>query len=281
MRTFEHRGLILLVACLALLSYFFSRPAIPQDLDYHKFADGRIVLGIVNGLNVLSNLPFLFVGIAGCWAVFARDRRSVVGAPWLVWPYLALFLGIALTTFGSAYYHLAPNNQTLVWDRLPMSLGFMGLLSAVIGERVGRRPMQLLFGPLLVVGLASVVYWHATEQLGRGDLRLYSLVQYGSLALILLLLLLYPSRWTHTRYLVAGLAAYVGAKILESADHQVFAIGHVISGHTLKHLAAAGGVACIVRMLQVRSPISSGQLPSDPTGMRVQGLQNAAEIGDS
>lgn len=278
MQSRKRRGLILVVASLALLWYYFSRSAMPQDLNYHKFADGRIVLGVVNGFNVLSNIPFLFVGIAGCWAVLARNRRSVLGAPWLAWPYLALFLGVAVTTFGSAYYHLAPDNHTLVWDRLPMSIGFMGLLSAVVGERVGRKPMQLLFGPLLVVGLASVVYWYATEQLGRGDLRPYLLVQYGSLTVILLLLLLYPPRWTHTRYLVAGLATYAAAKILESADHQVFAMGHVISGHTLKHLVAAGGVACIVRMLQVRTPIEP---PSDSTGMRALGLQKSSGDKDS
>jgi hypothetical protein len=268
------------IACLALVGYVFSRPAIPQDLDYHKFADERIVLGLVNGLNVLSNIPFLLVGIAGCWAVIASASRSAPGAEWLVWPYLACFLGIALITFGSGYYHLAPDNQCLVWDRLPMTLAFMGLLSAVIGERVGRRPLQIVFGPLLLAGLASVLYWSATEQAGRGDLRLYMLVQYGSLTLIVLLLLLYPPRYTHTGYLWAALSAYAVAKLFEAADHQVYAVGHVISGHTLKHLAAAGGVACIVRMIQVRTPLASGHVPHDPTGARMQGLQRESEIGD-
>jgi hypothetical protein len=187
------------------------------------------------------------------------SRRSTLGAEWLVWPYLTLFLGSTLTAFGSAYYHLGPTNQTLVWDRLPMTVAFMGLLSAVIGERVGRRAAQLLLGPLILFGFASVFYWIATEQVGRGDLRLYLLVQYGSLALIVLLLLLYPARWSHSRYLWIGLAAYAVAKLMDRTDHQVFAIGHVISGHTLKHLAAAGAIACIARMIQVRRPINSAR----------------------
>jgi hypothetical protein len=264
------------LACLALVAHYYGGPAIPQDAAYHRFADERTVLGIKHGLNVLSNIPFLLVGITGVWAVLAGARRSALDAAGISWPYVALFLGTALTAFGSAYYHLKPNNQSLVWDRLPMAIGFMGLLSAMIGERVGRRPAQVLVGPLVLAGLASVCYWQQTEQLGRGDLRPYLLVQFGSLAVMLLLLLLYPARWSHSRYLWAGFAAYAAAKFLERADHHVFAIGHVISGHTLKHLAAAAGLACIVRMLQVRTPTGFGLLPASRS---VMGEQDREESG--
>jgi hypothetical protein len=265
MQVAEHRKGILAVALLVLVAAVFAQPAMPQDPMYHQFADGRSVLGIPNGLNVLSNLPFLLVGIAGCWVALGIRRRATPDNAWLAWPYLALFLGTALTTFGSAYYHLAPDNPRLVWDRLPMTLGFMGLLSAMIGERVGLRLGRVLLGPLLLLGLGSVWYWQATERLGRGDLRPYLLVQFGSLALVLLLLILYPARYTHTGYLWAAVAAYAAAKLLEAADHQVFAAGYQVSGHTLKHLAAAASVACIVRMLQVRTPVASGTLlPTQP-----------------
>jgi len=282
------RGLIVLVVCVAIIAYVLAQAPIPQDPEYHRFADQRTILGVGNGLNVLSNIPFLLLGIVGCWVLVARASRSELEA-WLVLPYLTVFLGMVLTTFGSAYYHLAPDNQRLVWDRLPMTLMFMGLLSAVIGERVGRRPMQMLFSPLLVAGLGSVVYWIATEELGRGDLRPYLLVQYGSLALIVLLLFLYPARYSKTAYLWATLAAYAAAKVFEIVDHQAFAIGHVISGHTLKHLAAAGGVACIVRMLHVRVPLAprqnvtpkvegdpsrAGQPPQDPGVHRTGAVPN-------
>ncbi len=170
----EYRRLILSVACLALVAHYYRQPAIPQRPEYHAFADQRTVLGIQNGLNVLSNLPFLLVGIAGIGVVLlAGARRSALRAAGILWPYAALFLGTALTAFGSGHYHLNPNNQSLVWDRLPMAIGFMGLLGAVIGERVGPRPAQVLFGPLVLAGVASVFYWRQTELLGRGDLRPY------------------------------------------------------------------------------------------------------------
>jgi hypothetical protein len=97
-----------------------------------------------------------------------------------------------------------------------------------------------------------VAYWYWSELHGRGDLRLYLLVQYGSLLLVLLLLLLYPPRYPGTAYLVVGLGVYAAAKWLEAADHRIFALGHIVSGHTLKHLAAAGAVACLVGMLRAR-----------------------------
>ena len=99
---------------------------------------------------------------------------------------------------------------------------------------------------------ASVGYWYWTELRNAGDLRPYLLVQFGSLLVVVLLLALYPARHPGTRYLVAGLAAYAAAKGLEIADRPIFALGHAVSGHTLKHLAAAAGVACLVAMLRAR-----------------------------
>jgi len=130
-------------------------PRVAQDPAYHLFADTRPLLGIPNSLNVLSNLPFALVGLAGLVAV-ARMRA------WERWPYGALFAGVALTSIGSAYYHLSPDNWTLVWDRLPMTVGFMGLLTAVLSERVSSRVARTLFVPLLVFGAASVAYWYQT-----------------------------------------------------------------------------------------------------------------------
>ena len=77
------------------------------------------------------------------------DQRSFLSIP-------ALFVGVGLTTLGSSYYHLAPDNARLVWDRLPMSVGFMGLLTALLAERISLPVSRWLFGPLLVVGAASV-----------------------------------------------------------------------------------------------------------------------------
>jgi hypothetical protein len=211
-------------------------------------------LAIPNCLNVLSNIPFVVVGWLGLSAsLFHKGlRKGPFIDPWERWPYVALFAGVALTTFGSGYYHLAPSNARLVWDRLPMSVGFMGLLTALVGERVSLSLSRVVFGPLLTAGAASVALWCWSELRNAGDLRFYLLVQFGSLLVVVLLLVLYPARYPGTRYIVVSLVAYAAAKGFELADREVFALGEVVSGHTMKHLAAAGGVACLVRMLKTR-----------------------------
>lgn len=248
------RHAVLVLAIVAMGATFLGQAPFAQDPTYHRMADDRSCLGIPNCLNVLSNLPFAVVGVLGLAIVFRRspEHAKPFRDPWERWPYAALFAGIALTTVGSAYYHLAPDNARLVWDRLPMTLGFMGLSTALLTERVSLRLGHLLFGPLLLGGTGSVAYWYWTELQGRGDLRLYLLVQYGSLVLVALLLLLYPTRYPGTGYLVVALVAYAGAKWLEAADERIFTLGRLVSGHTLKHLAAAGAVACLVAMLQAR-----------------------------
>ena len=240
-------------ALVAVVIAVVLSPPIPQDPGYHSFADQRTLIGIPNALNVLSNLPFAFVGIAGLAVTFRRSTRF--NFPWERWPYAALFAGTALTAVGSSYYHLAPDNARLVWDRLPMTIGFMGFLAATVGERIGVRPARLLFVPALMFGTASVFHWHWTEVTGAGDLRWYALVQFGSLIAIALLLAMYDPTYTRTSLIVAGLAAYSLAKVFELGDHAIFNAGRIISGHALKHLSAAAGVAFLVSALSRRRSI--------------------------
>jgi hypothetical protein len=231
-------------------------PRIAQPLDYHQFADQRAFLGVPNFLNVISNAPFLLAGVWGF--VVALDRRESEGRAFLTrverWPYLILSVGVALTCFGSGYYHLAPDNARLVWDRLPMTLGFMSILSALLMERISLRAGLAALGPLLALGLASVVLWYLSELRGAGDLRLYFMVQFFTLILILLILWLFPARYTRGADLVAAMGFYVLAKVFEGLDRKIFDIGHIVSGHTLKHVAAALGVYWIFRMLAHREP---------------------------
>ena len=232
-------------------------PRMAQPLDYHNFADQRAFLAVPNFLNVISNAPFLIAGIWGLMLVMGlrQSARRAFIAPVERWPYLILSVGVALTCFGSAYYHLAPGNARLVWDRLPMTLGFMSILSAVLMERVNLRAGLVALGPLLVLGLASVVHWYASEMRGAGDLRLYFMVQFYTLLLILLILWLFPARYTRGRDLVVAMGFYVLAKILETLDRPIFDLGRIISGHTLKHLAAALAVFWIFRMLARRRAV--------------------------
>jgi hypothetical protein len=252
------RHSLVLIAVFVATAAAFVAPPVPQPLAYHHMADERSWLGIPNALNVLSNLPFAVVGMLGLAAIFgsARDPRALFRDSWERWPYAALFTGVTLTAVGSGYYHLAPDNARLVWDRLPMTVGFMGLLTAVLAERVSVSVGRWLFAPLLVIGAVSVGSWYWSELQGAGDLRLYGLVQFGSLLVVVLLLVLYPARYPGGGYLVAGLVAYAAAKGLEQADRSIFALGHFVSGHTLKHLVAAGGVACVAVMLQARSRLA-------------------------
>lgn len=177
------RHLILTAAFATCIAIAAAGPRLPQDPAYHAFADQRTLLGIPNCLNVLSNLPFLAIGVAG--VVLVIRRKELFRNPWERWPYAALFAGTALMAFGSTWYHLAPDNARLVWDRLPMTAGFMGLLVAIVAERLSVAAARILFAPLVILGASSVLYWYWSELAGRGDLRFYAAVQFGSLLLVL------------------------------------------------------------------------------------------------
>jgi hypothetical protein len=228
--------------------YLFSRPSWPQDLAYHNFADQRTLLGVPNFWNVASNVPFLIVGAIGVTLVFRREEKRFI-IPAERWPYFFVFLGIGLTAFGSSYYHLEPNNERLVWDRLPMTLAFMGLFSAMIAERINVRLGLVLLGPLLGAGVSSVVYWYYAD-----DLRPYYLVQFYPGLAMLLMLLAFPARYTGTGYLLIALACYTAAKFCEHPLDHWFYERTGWSGHTLKHLLAALAAFWIYWALRRRLP---------------------------
>lgn len=220
---------------------------IVQNAAYHHFADQRVIFGVPNLLDVASNAAFLVVGLLGI-AFCAGPRRPSRLASWR-----ALFIGATLTGLGSAYYHWSPNDATLVWDRLPMTLGFMGLLVALLAENIDERLERYMLAPALVIGIASVLWWMWT-----GDLRFYYCVQYAPLLAIPLVLALYPARHSHRRFLFYGLGLYGLAKAAELGDRQIFALtGEHIAGHTLKHLLAAGAILALLAMLRRRRALGA------------------------
>lgn len=250
------RAVVIIALTVSTLVAMALMPRIPQDESYHSFADQRSVLGIHNFLNVVSNLPFLLAGIAGL--LFLARKHST--APTFThrlerWPYTLFFLGVALTCFGSAYYHLSPGTARLMWDRLPMSIAFMALFAAVIAERINLRAGLVSLGPLVIVGVGSVIYWHLGEQSGRGDLRPYILVQFYSLLAIILAAIMFPSRYTRSGAVLVASVCYAFAKAVEVLDLQIFALGRIVSGHTLKHIVAAAAVYWILHMLKHRLPV--------------------------
>src|SRR5437867_740343 len=248
-------GALGLVAIVALLLV----GPIPQDPGYHDFADSRTFLGIPNFGNVVSNLPFVIAGIAGLGFVLnhrvgGEEAAFLDVAERRAW--LVVFTGVLLTGFGSAWYHLQPTTGRLLWDRLPMTLVFMALSSAQVMERISMRAGAVLLGPLLLSGFASLLYWASTESRGAGDLRLYALVQYFPIAAIPLMIALFPPLYTGSWNLAGVAGCYLLAKGFEVLDAPVLrALGGLVSGHTLKHLASGLAVLWLLLMLSRRRPI--------------------------
>jgi hypothetical protein len=231
------------------LTVVLSLPSFGQDAKYHGFADRRVFLGIPNFLDVASNLAFFAVGIAGLRLCLEKHRRGAAKG-WIV-----LFAGVTLVGFGSAYYHWAPSNATLVWDRLPMTVAFMGLFVALLGEHISDRLGAALLVPALLVGVSSVVYWHAS-----GDLRFYVLVQLLPLLLIPVLIVLYRTGYSHRWLPLVALGWYALAKVAEANDLEIFtASGNLVSGHTMKHLLSAAGCATLLVMLGRRKSIETAR----------------------
>jgi len=253
--TKDAKVILIIIIALVVTGLTFTLPPIAQDPEYHNFADKRAWLSIPNFGDVMSNLPFLLFGLMGVSTVYlARsDRFTLVGEriPWQVF-----FIGTFLVGFGSGYYHWEPNNHTLVWDRLPMTIAFMSFFAVVIMERINEKGGLLLLPVLLIAGAASVFYWDHTELLGHGDLRPYALVQFLPMLLLPLMFWLLPARYKGLKYLGYGIFWYMLAKVLEHFDRNIFALtDDVISGHSLKHISASIAVFMMVLYVKKRQTI--------------------------
>ena len=228
---------------------------IPQDPDYHLFADTRGFFGVPNFNDVISNLGFALSGTLGFIAVAAMNRRLLFIHPGDARPYLVFFIAVALVSVGSAYYHWAPSNERLLWDRLPMSIAFMAFASAVVADRIHARiGNSWLLSILTALGLFSLLYWHLTEQMGRGDLRFYAFVQFYPIIAMPLLIWLFPDyRYIPGRSIAWVFGWYALSKLFEHFDAQIFELlGYTVSGHTLKHLTAAVGAFVVLQVLSSR-----------------------------
>jgi len=240
-RVTQNRPLLIFLTLMAasLVALWFV-PPIPQDQAYHQFADQRAFFGIPNFWNVVSNLPFALVGAVGLWQ-FRQDPATTV-----------FFAGVFLTAFGSAYYHWAPSDGTLFWDRLPMAIAFSGVLAAAVEERIDAHAGRLLLWPLVLLGVISMLMWRWT-----GDLRLYGWVQFFPILALPVMFLLLKPKYSGTIYWIVAAGWYLLAKILEYTDAAIYSAGHLVSGHTLKHLAAAAATCAILRYYQTRRPVGS------------------------
>lgn len=248
-----HRARLALLAAPALLlgAAFAWHGPIAQDQAYHAFADRRALLGIPNAADTLSNLAFLLVGLWGLqWLRASRMRAPAVAAPDELITWSVLFASLALTGLGSAWYHLAPDDARLAWDRLPMALAFASLFIVALAERLEAPRIAWLLASALALATTSVAWWSWT-----GDLRPYAFVQFYCVAALPLLVLLFPSRYARSAdyWLVIGL--YLAAKLAELFDAAILDATGAVSGHSIKHLLAAAGGACLLRMLALRRPL--------------------------
>lgn len=237
----DKKWLIIITCLILLVSLFQITDPIPQDLNYHLLADTRQWLNIPNFANVISNTPFAVIGLLGLF--FYAEINSEATLSWSIF-----FIGLIFVAIGSGYYHLNPNNQSLVWDRLPMTISFMGLFVALLIENVPGLSEKLILPVAILLGLSSVIYWHYTD-----DLRFYGIMQFAPLAAIPVILYRFNGCYSHRQYLIYGLLFYILAKVFEFADKFIFEhSGELLSGHTIKHLLAAAATFYIYLMLKER-----------------------------
>ncbi|CAM8972569.1 unnamed protein product [Rhodiola kirilowii] len=243
-----------IVAIICFLVLMIVTPSIPQSQEYHDFADQRNFFGIPNALNVLSNVPFLVVGLIGLVLLWHGNyfKLSLEGE---IWGWTFFFIGVAAVGFGSSYYHLSPDDARLVWDRLPMTIAFTSIIAIFIIERIDEKKGTLSIIPLLVAGVVSILYWRFFD-----DLRPYAVVQFLPCIAIPLMAILLPPMYTHSSYWLWAAVFYLLAKVEEAMDKTIYGwTYHTVSGHTIKHVCAAMVPVFLTLMLAKRTIASERQ----------------------
>ena len=222
---------------LAMLAY----GPIAQPDHYHHFADTRALLGLHHAGDVLSNLGFLLVGAYGL-LLWRGAPPTVVART----PYGVFFAALALTAAGSTWYHLAPDDARLIWDRLPIALACGALLAGELQRAYpGAAWANIALALLAVSAVASVAWWSIT-----GDLRPYLLLQVAPLLLIPALHWQTGAPMARRTAFALAIVLYVLAKLCEVADGAVLEVLGVVSGHTLKHVLAIVAAFIVVRQFK-------------------------------
>ena len=247
---------LLVAICVVALAAALLLPRIPQDPLYHNFADSHALFFIPNALNVLSNLIFLWIGVEGTLRLGGGRSFRIIDEMYYI--YITFFVSLALIAAGSMYYHMAPDNPSLAFDRGAMTIAFTSFFTIIVGERVSLRFARLMFPWLVIAGIGSIVYWHFSELGGHGDLRPYAVVQFLPMLLIPFILLGFSSKFTRNADMWWLMAWYLVAKFCEVLDHQIYSFLTIISGHSLKHIAA--GISCFIllRHMRLRRRITDG-----------------------
>jgi hypothetical protein len=246
-RSLVHLPLLVTVVLCALL---LAHGPIPQLENYHQFADRAVMWGVPNGADVFSNLGFALVAAWGLLRLWPMQGVASLDAG--RHGYRLFLMALLLTSIGSSFYHLAPDNARLVWDRIPIALACAGLLAAVRAECLAKPSSRAATVGLSMFAIASVAWWAVTERQGAGDLRPYQLLQGLPLVLIPLWQWLYHAPRGDKLAFGCAIALYGAAKCAELGDHALLSALGVISGHALKHLLAAAAAAVLVARLVER-----------------------------
>jgi len=264
--TRSETGLLAALALAVVLARF--GPAVAQYADYHAFADQRSLWGMPYAMDVLSNAPFALLGAWGLLRLRsvhtppARRNGFVALVPCDAQRPLAqlFFVGLLLTALCSSYYHLQPNDLGLTIDRTGMLAAFAGLMGLAAADRISARAGQWTAAAVLVLGPVTLVVWAMT-----GNLLPWSVLQGGGMLLVVSLTLRKPLIGAWGVPLLAVIAWYVLAKLLELGDHHVLALTNgLVSGHTLKHMAAAMAAWPVLTVVQ------NGAYPVGPARGRPQ-----------
>lgn len=239
--------LLPLTAFIAIIILLIIGP-IPQNQEYHNFADNRSFFGIPNFMDVITNLPFLFIGIIGLYLIKNTESKNKT----LKEISITIFIGFILLCFGSGYYHYIPSDFSLVFDRIPITIIFMSFFSIFIYDCIGKSIGKTSFYFLNLIGIFSVIYWYLTEISENGDLRIYAMVQFYPIIAIPLILFLHKAPFNYTGYVTLIFAAFGLAKLSEGLDEQIYSIIGFISGHSLKHIFMAFSGLFLVFMIKKR-----------------------------
>ena len=240
------------VVALMLLHGLIAQPA-----HYHEFADDSLWASIPHAADVLSNVGFAVVAIWGALRLWPQRNHPALRAGWL--GYSMFLIALLLTAAGSTYYHVAPDDWRLVWDRLPIALACTGLLAGVRAQLVPRVNVTFEVIGLAAFAVASVAWWYVGQLSGDGDLRPYLMLQIAPLLLIPLWQTVYGANRADRLWFGFALVLYVLAKIAEIHDHEIHAMLGWITGHTLKHVLASAAAWVLVARL-IRSTSSAPKL---------------------
>ncbi|KAJ4954229.1 hypothetical protein NE237_031061 [Protea cynaroides] len=235
-------------ALICWVFFMLVTPKIPLSPRHHVFADMRNFLGVPSTLNVITNFPFLIVGVLGL-VLCLQGSFFDISLRGEVWGWALFYAGIAAVAFGSAYYHLKPDDNRALWDRLPMMIAFTSLFSSFTVERMGARIGLTFLFVLLLIAFISIAYERTFN-----DLRLSMMFQIVPCISIPLVAFMYPPKYTHSRYWLWAAGVYLFAKFEAVADRKIYKATHyIISGHSLEHLCLVMVPVLLSMMLMFRS----------------------------